>query len=131
VHALGGAFTTSGVETMFRAPADPIPLGARIRLDGLTIEVERLLDGQPWQLRLRFALPVDHPEHVFLSSSSRGLVRFEPPPIGHSERLTRAVAPHWLSLRHARDERHTWPRPGFLQFDPAPAFVEYDPQSAE
>jgi hypothetical protein len=77
-------------ERMFRAQADPMRAGDRVRLPGLDVEVTAVTpDGLPRAARFRFDRPLEDPRYRWLRWSSapaptRGFVAFRPPAVGQT-----------------------------------------------
>jgi hypothetical protein len=110
---------------MFRSPRQRMLPGESIALDGVRIDVLRLLHGMPHTLRLTFDRSLDDPGLRLLVATRQGLTRFTPPRLHETTRLPRAAHPNWLGLQHSREERRIGPLPEMVHFAPAPAFVGY------
>jgi hypothetical protein len=127
LRSLGGTFLSSAGEHMFRSPRLPLRVGDSVALDGMTITVLRLLDGQPQALRVRFDRPLEDPSYVLLASTEQGLRKFEPPPVGETRRMPLPAYPNWVARQRAREQARIGPPPDTLEFDPVPSFVRWEP----
>jgi hypothetical protein len=87
------------METLFRTVREPLELGTVVELDGLRVEVLRLVHGRPQKLRSVFDRPLDDPSLVFLHSTEHGLAAFHIPPVGATVRVPRAAIPDGTKLR--------------------------------
>ena len=127
VRTLGGSFLDSGLEVMFHERARKLHVGQSVRLDGLRVQVESVVDGVAQALRLVFDRSVDDPAYVFLVSGRHGIERVPPPALGATLRLPRASPPNWMKLQRFRDWERVAPPPDLISFRPAPPFVDYLP----
>jgi len=127
LRALGGAYLGSGQENMFRSPSHRFHEGEVIRLDGLQITTEQVVDGLPGSLRLTFERSLDDPSYAFLTAKPHGLVRFEVPAVGARRLLARAANPSWTDLDRHRYAKRIAPLPEMLRFAPMPGIVFYQP----
>ena len=73
---------------LYRNADDPLPVGTRITLEGLTIEVtEQTRDGRVLAARFGFDRPLDDPQLQLAVWEEHAFRRFTPPPVGGSARL--------------------------------------------
>jgi hypothetical protein len=127
LRTLGGGFLRSPSELHFRAAERPLRLGEVVQLQGLRIQVARVLAGKPDTLRLTFDRSIDDRSQVFLTSTVRGIERLAMPAVGKSVRLPRAAGPNWAALERGRYEQRIGPLPAFVDFEPLPAFAAFKP----
>jgi hypothetical protein len=127
LRTLGGPFFDSPAEVHYRVSTRAFQEGDSVRLDGVRIEIARLVAGKPQTLKLTFDTSLDDPSQVFLVATESGLARFAVPPVGHSRRLRRAANPSWSTLDRGRFEQRIAPLPNVVGFTPLPAFVKFDP----
>jgi len=125
LRALGGTFLSSAGEHMFRSPRMPLRAGDTVELEGMTIDVLRLLDGDPQALRVRFDRPLEDPSYVFLVATEQGLRRFELPAVGETRRMPLPAFPNWIAQQQARERARIGAAPDTFAFDPVPAFVRW------
>ncbi|MBN1654506.1 MAG: hypothetical protein JXA30_12110 [Deltaproteobacteria bacterium] len=96
---LGGNMLASDLEKLYRADRFPLRVAEKIKLKGLTIEIVRLLDDRPFQVRYTFDKALEDPSYLFLYSSGQGIREFKPPPVGGRIRIPRAQYPNLAFLR--------------------------------
>jgi hypothetical protein len=99
-----------------------------VELEGVRIEVARVIEDRVQALRLRFERSLDDPSLVLLWSGERGLSRLQPPPVGGMFLLPRANQPNWDALARSRYERRIGPLPAVLDYAPHPEFVQFEPK---
>jgi hypothetical protein len=125
LRTLGGTFLSSAGEHMFRDPRIPLQPGDSVALDGMTITVLRLLDGEPQALHVRFDRPLEDPGYAFLVSTEQGLRRFELPAVGETRRMPLPAFPNWNEQQRAREQARIGTPPDTFAFDPVPPFVRW------
>ncbi len=106
LSVLGGTMLTSDLETLYRDDRFPFRLGEVVQLDGLRVQVARMLWGKPQTVRFVFDKSVDDPSYLFLFSSPEGLVRARLPEVGERMRFRKATFPSRglaLAVRNERD----------------------------
>jgi hypothetical protein len=88
-----GGFLSSLSQRVFRSHDRPLPLGARVRLSDMELEVTRLTpDGRPAELLVRLDVPLEHPSLRWVQWGKRDYVPFTPPAPGTSIVLPRVDA---------------------------------------
>ncbi|MFI5307384.1 MAG: hypothetical protein ACHQ53_08540, partial [Polyangiales bacterium] len=127
ISSLGGAFLSSGFESMFRPIGRPMPAGHGVALDGLQVLAEHAIAGAPDVLRLRFQRSLDDPSYVFLTAAPEGIVRVQLPSVGQQKIVPRAAYPSWLAMERRRYERRIEPVPDMLSYASPPGLVLYRP----
>jgi hypothetical protein len=76
---------------LYRDRDTPMPVGTRVSLAGLDIEVRALTgDGRVSEARFRFDCDLDDPRFRFLAWNGEAYVRWQPPPPGDSVRVAPA-----------------------------------------
>lgn len=93
LYVLVDANTMAG--SLYRAERDPIDVGHRQRLPGLSIEVMASHAGNPTHIRYRFDRPLEADGLWFVQATPSGLQRMPLPAIGERVRLAPASAAHW------------------------------------
>jgi hypothetical protein len=84
-------FLSSFTQMMLRNPTRPIPLGQRIVLSDVSIEVSALTDdGRPSEILVRFAVPLEDPSLQWLEWGRHDYVPFRVPRVGET-RIVPAV----------------------------------------
>jgi hypothetical protein len=84
IHPTAG-FLSSFTQTMLRSPTRPIGLGEQMALSGVSIEVSALTpDGRPSEIRVRFAVPLEHPSLQWLQWGKHSYVPFRVPRVGET-----------------------------------------------
>ncbi len=79
---------TSAFGNYFRSTREPLEVGARIEVEGLSVHVlEVLEDGNPNRLRFVFDVPLEHPSLRWLRWSDGKYEAWTPPQVGESHRL--------------------------------------------
>jgi hypothetical protein len=86
-----GRFFADVTERVHRSGRSPLPVGAKVRLDGLTAEVAEADAQGVRRLRFVFDVPLEDPSLVILSFRDRALRRWTPPPVGGSVEINRVV----------------------------------------
>jgi hypothetical protein len=127
ISSLGGAFLSSGFESMFRPIGRPMAAGQSVTLDGMQVTAEHAIAGAPDVLRLRFERSLDDPSYVFLTAAPEGLVRLRLPAVGQQRIVPRAAYPSWLAMERRRYERRIEPIPDMLSYAFPPGLVLYRP----
>jgi hypothetical protein len=127
LRALGGSFLASGEESMFHSPQRVWTEGETVVLDGLRVDVERVVDGAPGVVRLTFARSVDDPSYEFLYAAPYGLIRVQMPAEGEQRLLVRAADPSWHELERHRYLARIAPIPELLFYGSYPGFMFYEP----
>jgi hypothetical protein len=70
-------------ELLHRSRHHPMPLGYRVKLRDVTIEVTRLTeDGRPFEIEARFTEELESAKLIFLAWAGNTFQRFKPPRIG-------------------------------------------------
>jgi hypothetical protein len=128
LRTLGGTFLASAQEHMFRSRRRPLITGQAVALDGLRVEVVRMLHGLPQTLRLTFDRSLDDPSLLLLVAGRHGVTRFQPPRLREITRLPRAGYPNWIALEEGRELRREGPTPDLVGFTPVPDLVRYRPE---
>jgi hypothetical protein len=75
----------------FRSEAHPMPLGQRVELMGMVVEVTALTEGgRPAEARTQFALPLEDSSFIWLQWdwSKEAFVPFVPPRVGETVRIS-------------------------------------------
>ena len=68
---------------LLRGEDDPMSVGDRVELTGLTIKVTDVTaDGCPAEAEFRFAVPLEDPSLRWLQWTAGDFVPFTPPPVG-------------------------------------------------
>jgi hypothetical protein len=81
---------------LFRSERHPMPLGYKLKLTGVEVEVTGLLpDGRPAEATFRFAVPLEDPSLRWLQWKQGEFIPFTPPAVGQTVQL----APGQLKLR--------------------------------
>jgi hypothetical protein len=127
LRTLGGSFFASGGESMFHSPQRVWKEGETVFLDGLRVNVERVVDGLPGVLRLTFARAVDDTSYEFLFAAPFGLIRMQLPAEGQQILLPRAADPSWHELERHRHLARIAPIPDALFYGSYPGFMLYQP----
>ncbi len=91
---LGGTMMDSDLERLYRADRYPLRLNDTVKIDGLQVEILRLLKGKPLMVRFTFDRELEHSGYLFLHNDERGLRRFKLPRIGERIRLPKAQFPN-------------------------------------
>jgi hypothetical protein len=102
-----GGFLGWEADTLMRGLHLPMPLGHRVELTGLTIEVTELTDdGRPAAVTFTFDVPLEDPSLRWLRWCEGEFVPFTPPRIGESVELAPAVPDFWgrRGLAKPRDD---------------------------
>jgi len=90
LHYQGGLLSQP-LDELYRAADSPLPIGSRIDLAGLRIEVTAVeRDGRVKKARFVFDRPLDDRRFVWLSHGTTGFDDFQLPPVGGSTRLAPA-----------------------------------------
>jgi hypothetical protein len=115
---LGGTMLDSDLEKLYRADRFPLKLHDKVKLDGLQVEILRLLKGKPFMVRFTFDRRLEDPGFLFLHNDEKGLRKFNLPRIGGRVRVPKAQFPDNGLLQLAkrlrsrgRRYRTTRPRP--------------------
>lgn len=127
LDVLGSTFLGTEAERHFRPPSMSMRLGMRVDVDGMTAEVERMLEGLPRTVSFTFEESLDSPRYVFLGAQPGGMLPIPMPEVGDEVLLPRAAVPDFLARERYRYEAAIGRFPRFLFFDPVPAFIEYRP----
>lgn len=127
-RGMGALYLASGEENMFQSPGRLWREGETVRLEGMTVRAEAVIDGRPSRLRFTFERALDDPEYAFLTALPHGVVRWTPPEIDEQTLVPRASDPHWPSLESYRDFVRIAPVPDMLHYAAVPAFISYDPR---
>jgi hypothetical protein len=91
VHYDGGILSSPLLE-LYRARDLPMPVGTKVELSDLSIEVtEQTPDGRPAAARFTFTTPLDDPGYRWLAWSGGHYVPFTPPALGRSVQLPAAT----------------------------------------
>jgi hypothetical protein len=86
-----GGILASPLLELYRARSLPLPIGTRIELDGLRIEVTQLTaDGRVSAARFVFAHPLEDPRYRWIRWQEDRYVPFAPPPQGATVALSPA-----------------------------------------
>jgi hypothetical protein len=128
LRGMGAIYLASGDENMFQSPGRMWTEGETVKLDGMSVRTEEIIDGHPSRLRVTFEHALEDPSYVFLSAMPMGIMRWTPPPVGHQTLVPRAADPNWLPLERHRDYVRVAPVPEMLHYGSTPAFVNYDPR---
>ena len=76
---------------LYRDPTRPLPVGTRIELRGLSIEVtENMADGHLLAAHFRFDRPLEDPVLQFVHWDGEGFAPYQPPRLGQRDRLAPA-----------------------------------------
>jgi hypothetical protein len=105
MQVLGGTMLTSDLETLYRDDRFPFRPGETIRLDGMTVQILRMLWGKPQSVRFVFDKNIDDPSYLFLYSTAEGLVRARLPEVGVRVRYRKAAFPNGDLATTLREER--------------------------
>jgi hypothetical protein len=89
MSTLGGPMLKSSIEQLYRAERFGMHVGDRIEIDGLRIEIMRMLGDFPQTVRFIFDKSVDDPSYVFLFSGPEGLGPARLPEVGGRVRYRR------------------------------------------
>jgi hypothetical protein len=106
LSVLGGTYLSSELEELYRAPRFKLREGQQIDLGALRVDILRLIDQRPQQVRFTFDTSVDDPSLLFLYAAPEGLVRARLPEIGETVRYRRPTFPslgYNEAMRAARD----------------------------
>jgi hypothetical protein len=77
-----GGFLGLPFDNVFRGPGDPMAVGDRVVLTGMTVEIMQLTaDGRPAEASFRFASPLEDSTLRWLRWAGQGYVRFVPPAV--------------------------------------------------
>lgn len=95
----------SVVGSLTRADGDELPVGTRVAVPGMNVEVLETRAGQPVRMRYRFDVPLEHPSLVFVKSTTRGLQTLAPPRIGTRLKLEKPTMPDIERLERTTAER--------------------------
>lgn len=89
VFRCGDSFLKRPWTQVFRDPAEhPFRVGDTVRLTDFEAEVTQITpDGQPREVRFRFAEPLEAPSYRWVIFEKREYVPFTPPPIGQTVRI--------------------------------------------
>jgi hypothetical protein len=90
---LGGTMLDSDLEKLYRADRFPLRPKDTVKLDGLQVEILRLLKGKPFMVRFTFDRELEDPGYLFLHNDEKGLRRFKLPRVGERVRLPKAQFP--------------------------------------
>lgn len=84
-----GGFITGPIEHAYRSADEPMALGHKVELTGLTIEVTALTDdGRPAEVTFRFAVPLEDESLRWLEyDDEEGYVPYRPPAVGETEQM--------------------------------------------
>jgi hypothetical protein len=84
-----GGFLASLMERHYRDPQHPMPVGHRVRLAAMTVDVVRATaDGRPSVCDFRFEEPLESARYVLRRWRGDGVVPWEPPPVGAQATLS-------------------------------------------
>jgi hypothetical protein len=83
-----GRFLTHELERVFRSPTYPLPQGARVELEGMTVTVLEADAEGPKRLGFDFDVPLEDPSLVLLAWKDGLLRRTTPPPVGERVALS-------------------------------------------
>lgn len=86
------------VGSLTRADDDPLRVGQRFALPGLTVEVLALHERQPVRMRYTFDVPLEDESLLWLESGPRGLRRLSLPQVGASAVLPAPVLPEIAAM---------------------------------
>jgi hypothetical protein len=84
-----GGFLRYEVDRMLRTPARAFHPGERIRLSGLSVEIETVAGGRPLTALAHFDRPLDDPSFLWLRWLDRSYAPYTPPALGARETLPR------------------------------------------
>ena len=85
-----GGFFGLPFDNVFRGPSHPLKVGDRVKLTGMTVEINALTeDARPDQVSFRFSVPLEDPSLRWLRWEE-GYVPFAPPAVGRSVLLPAA-----------------------------------------
>ncbi len=83
-----GGFIKGGTELLTRDPREKMPVGTRVVLDGVTVDVvDVTVDGRPARVRFGFDRPLEDPSLRWVAWRGQRLVPFALPPVGGSAHL--------------------------------------------
>ncbi len=89
----------------YRPANEPFHVGDVLRVDGVRVDVLRVLFGQPQAVRFTFPASVDDPRYWFLYPGERGLRRVVMPKVGERLRLRRPMYPSEEALQAQEYDR--------------------------
>jgi hypothetical protein len=98
ISVLGGSMLSSDLEKLYRADRFPLNAADTVQLEGMKVEIVKLLRGKPFHVRFTFDKPLEDPSYLFLHSSEKGLRKFDLPDIGERVRIPKAQFPDELLL---------------------------------
>jgi hypothetical protein len=77
-------YTDWAFDSLFRDSGHPMPLGYRVALSDLTVEVTEVSGHGPVEVTFRFEVPLEDPSLAWLQWRKSAFVPFDPPPIGQT-----------------------------------------------
>lgn len=91
-----GGFLGWEADQLMRGPHMPMPLGHRIELTGMTIEITELTaDKRPAEVTFTFGVPLEDPSLRWLQWKEGEFIPFIPPAVGQTISLAPAVPVFW------------------------------------